>query len=79
MKDSRSILTRHDQNPLISAEKIPGTVQVFNPGVAEYANKTILAISVIQFDQYKTEGTNRGGVTKIAESSNGVDFNPTLL
>lgn len=72
--DARKILIRHERNPLLCAEKISGVAQIFNPGVAEYGNKTILAASVIRFDQYKMQETNRGGITKIAESLNGLDF-----
>jgi beta-1,4-mannooligosaccharide/beta-1,4-mannosyl-N-acetylglucosamine phosphorylase len=74
MKDIRSILERHPANPLLSAEKLSGVSQIFNPGVAQYDDKTILALSVVQFDQYKHDGTNRGGITRIAESENGINF-----
>ena len=74
MKDAREILVRHQSNPVLAAEKLPGVAQIYNPGVAEYNGKTILAVSIVAFDQYKTKETNRGGVTRIAESANGIDF-----
>ena len=74
MQDIRKILVRHQKNPILSPGDYPGTEAIFNPGVAEYKGKTILAASVIRFNQYQNRITNRGGITCIAESEDGVDF-----
>jgi len=74
MKDARNILERHSSNPIISADKMPGVSQVFNPGVAEYDGKTILALSIVEFNQYKHDKTNRGGITRIATSEDDINF-----
>jgi predicted GH43/DUF377 family glycosyl hydrolase len=73
-QDASKIFTRYKSNPVLSPDDYPGIEAIFNPGVAEYKGKTILAASVVRFDQYQTDSTNRGGITCIAESEDGINF-----
>ena len=72
--DVRRILKRHAANPILSPDDYPGIEAIFNPGVAEYKGETVIAASVVRFNEYKAEKTNRGGETYLARSADGVDF-----
>lgn len=65
---AKNILTRHPKNPIISTDDYPQYYQIFNPSPVMYNGKTILLLSIIPF-----KGT-RLGVTKVAESDDGINF-----
>jgi len=68
--DASRIMKRYEGNPVIDPKDYPGVFQIFNPGVAEYQGKIILLASMVYFKG----GGCANGVTKVAESEDGIHF-----
>ena len=69
MRDLRELLTRHPDNPILTARDLPGSDAVFNCGATRCGDRYVLLVSVS-----RPAGPGCGRAIHVADSPDGVHF-----